>query len=135
MGTKDKRKIKIPSLLEAIKGSGGVISRIAETLQVDWHTAKKRIEENEQAKSAFEAESETLLDMAESVLVVNIAMARKQQTKGYFADTSDAKWVLSKKGKKRGYGDNIDVTSGGDKITEIGIKHIDYRTGITKTEE
>ncbi len=116
MGNKDSRKVKIPSLLKAIKGSGGVVSRVAETLGVDWKTAKRRIDESDEAKEAFESESETLLDMAESVLVVNIAMARKQQTKGYFADSSDAKWLLSKKAKKRGYGENIDITSGDEKI-------------------
>lgn len=29
---------------------------------------------------------------------------------------------------------SLDVTSGGEKITEIGVKLIDYRTGITATE-
>lgn len=31
--------------------------------------------------------------------------------------------------------DKHDITTGGEKITDIGIKYIDYRTGITKTEE
>jgi len=30
--------------------------------------------------------------------------------------------------------ESIDLTTGGEKITEIGIKHIDYRTGITDAE-
>lgn len=30
--------------------------------------------------------------------------------------------------------DRVDVTSGGEKITEIGVKLIDYRTGITPSE-
>jgi hypothetical protein len=30
--------------------------------------------------------------------------------------------------------DHIDLTSGGDKITEIGVKFVDYRTGITEAE-
>lgn len=31
--------------------------------------------------------------------------------------------------------DQVDLTTGGEKITEIGIKYIDYRTGLAKTEE
>lgn len=125
MSSKDKRKIKIPTLLEAIKDSGGVVLRVAERLGVDWHTAKKRIDENEEARTAFEAETENILDIAESVLVVNIALARKQQSKGFFADTSDAKWMLSKKGKRRGYGEHVDVTSGGEALTIKIVKASD----------
>lgn len=96
--------------MKAIKGSGGVISVIADTLGVAWHTANKAIEENEGAKQALENEMERRLDLSESVLIRNIEMAEAQQSKGFFADTSDAKWYLSKKGKHRGYVDRQEVT-------------------------
>jgi hypothetical protein len=43
-------------------------------------------------------------------------------------DTSDAKWYLTKKGKKRGYGDAIELMGegGGD----IKIQVVDYRRGL-----
>lgn len=110
---KGKRKVKAENILDAIKGSGGVVLTIADALGVDWHTAKRAIEENEEAKAAFEAEENKVVDLAESVLLTNIQMAAKQQNKGYFADTSDAKWYLSKKGKKRGYGEKLELEHSG----------------------
>lgn len=118
MGTKGNRKVKPPTILEAIPGSGGIISTIADTLGVEWHTAKKAIEENEEAKMALENEMEKRLDLAESVVIMNIQMAKNQQKngKGYFADTSDAKWYVTRKGKRRGYGESVDVTTNGESI-------------------
>lgn len=115
MSTKGNRKVKAQTVLEAIPDSAGIISTIAARMRVDWHTAKKAIEENEEAKLAYEAEVEKRLDHAESVILINIRKSIKQQEKGYFADSSDAKWYLSKMGKKRGYTD-LDITSGGKPI-------------------
>lgn len=114
MSTKGKRKVKTPTLLEAIKGSGGVVSVIADALGVAWHTADKAIQESEEAKQALSNEMEKRLDLAESVVIKNIEMAEKQQSKGYFADTSDAKWYLSKKGKNRQYGEKLEVEHSGE---------------------
>lgn len=113
MSTKGNRKVKPTTILEAIPGSGGIIKTIAECLNVDWHTAKKAIEESPEATQALEAEIEKRADLAEGVIVMNIQMAAKQQGKGYFADTSDAKWYLSKKAKLRGYGEKVEIEHSG----------------------
>ena len=42
-------------------------------------------------------------------------------------------WILERRFKPE-YGNGLDLTTGGEKITEIGIKHIDYRTGIADIE-
>ena len=109
MPNKGSRKAKLPNLLEAIAGSGGIVSAIAESMGVAWGTAKTAIDENPKAQELLEAELEKRLDLAESVVVMNIQMAVKQQKKGFFADTSDAKWYLSKKGKKREYGEKLAI--------------------------
>ena len=114
MGTKGNRKVKPTTILEAIPGSGGIIKTIAESLNVDWHTAKRAIEESPEATKALEAEMEKRADLAEGVIVMNIQMAARQQSKGYFADTSDAKWYLSKKAKARGYSDKVEVEHSGE---------------------
>lgn len=133
-----KRKVKLKTILDAIPGSGGIVSTIADSMGVSWATARKALDENPEAFQAFEAEQEKRLDLAESVVIMNIQMAARQQKKGYFADTSDAKWYLSKKGKKREYGENsqVDLTNsdGTLKSGEIGVRLIDYRIGITETE-
>ena len=93
-------------MLEAISGSGGSTLTVATELRCDWITAKRYIEKWETTKRAFEAESEKVLDVAESVVQRNIQLAyRKQIETKQPVDTGDAKWLLSRKGKARGYAD------------------------------
>ncbi len=54
------------TIKKAIEDSGGIISTIAERLGCEWHTAKKYIESSDELKSAYEAESESVIDLAES---------------------------------------------------------------------
>ena len=109
---KHPTKIRKAQLLKAIAGSGGIVSTIAARLDVSWSTAKDAIPVYPEAQAAYDAECELPLDMAESVLVKNIAYAVKEQEQTQKpVDAGDAKWLLSKRGKKRGYGDNVE--SGG----------------------
>lgn len=96
-------------VLRAIQGTGGIISQVANKLGVEWHTAKKYIQKWASTRKAFKAEREKVLDLAESVIVENI------QKK----NVSDAKWILTRLGKERGYvtQQNVDVTSKGERIT------------------
>lgn len=131
MSTKNKRKVKPQTVLKAIPGSGGIVAVVAERMGVEWHTARRAIDENPSALQAFEGEMERRLDLAESVVIRNIQMAERQQDKGFFADTSDAKWYLSKKGKLRDYQDkqNVDLTNSDGtlkppSVIEI-VKHVE----------
>lgn len=96
-------------ILEAIKDSAGVMSTIASRLQCEWHTAQTYVNKWECTKQAYEAEREKVLDMAESVIYHNIQLAAKQQKNGEMADTGDAKWVLSRLGKQRGFADKVEA--------------------------
>lgn len=81
------------AVIEAIQGSGAVISTVAKRLGVNWHTAKKRCYQWEATRLALEDEEQRILDMAESKLFESINNG----------NTQDAKWLLSTKGKHRGY--------------------------------
>jgi len=83
--------------IEAIKGSGGIVTTIAHRVGCTWHTAKKYIDTHPTVAKAYLDEQESILDMAEGVVFKNIRDG----------DTQDAKWYLSKKGKHRGYGEAI----------------------------
>ncbi len=113
MPNKGKRKVKTINVIDVIPGSGGIINTIAESLGVSWHTAERAIKESPEATEMLQAELEKRLDLAEGVIVMNIQMSAKQQRKGYFADTSDAKWYLSKKGKGRSYSDKLELEHSG----------------------
>lgn len=81
-------------VLAAIKGSGGIVTTIANRLGAEWHTAKKLTEKWESTKQAVRDERETILDMSESAVLKSIKEG----------NTQDAKWLLSSLAKNRGYG-------------------------------
>jgi hypothetical protein len=98
-------------MIEAISGSGGIMSTIAKRLRCDWKTAKTYVNKWESTKQAFENEHEGILDMAESLLFRNMQLATKQQADGGVpVETGDAKWILSRKGKARGYTERQEIT-------------------------
>ena len=76
-------------LLEVIKNSAGIMSTIADRLKCNWHTAKKKIEESETVKQAYESECERVLDLAESKMIKLIDQEDGQMIR----------YLLSTKGK------------------------------------
>ena len=82
-----------------IPGSGGIISTIAKRVGCEWNTARKRIDESPKLTEMYNAEREGILDMAESVILQSIKAG----------DTQDAKWVLSRLGKGRGFADKVET--------------------------
>jgi hypothetical protein len=113
-------QFKAHQFIKAIPGTAGIVSAIARKVGCDWHTAKKYIDAYPTIKQAYDDEVESNLDLAESVVMGNIKLAAEEQEAGERADTSDAKWYLSKKGKHRGFTDRqeIDITSGGEPIIQ-----------------
>ena len=101
------------TLLEAIKGSGAVVSTIAKRLGCDWNTAKKYINKHKKTQQAFANEEETILDMCESAIYKSVQEG----------NTQDAKWVLATKGKKRGFTERQEITGadGGDIQLNVSV--------------
>lgn len=89
--------------ITAIPGTGGIVSAIARKVGCEWNTAKKYIDNYPTVRAAYDAECEAMLDLAESTVLKNIKDG----------DTQDAKWYLTKKGKRRGYGDAVALTGEG----------------------
>ena len=98
--------------IEAIPGSGGIISTIAKRVGCAWHTAKKYITEYATVQAAYQDECEAITDMAESVLLKAIRDG----------DISAAKWYLSKKGIGRGFGDRQELDIRTDDGLTVVIK-------------
>jgi len=91
--TKGDLRFEPDKIINAIKGSGGIITTIAKKLGVSWNTAKSYIEEHESTLQAYNDEEEKILDIADEQLY-------KAIKKG---DLSAVKWLQATKGKKRGY--------------------------------
>ncbi len=83
------------TILRAIKGSGGIITSIANKLGCAWDTANKYVNKNEATRTAYKNEKEQILDLSENVVYESIKAG----------NTQDAKWVLATLGKRRGFGD------------------------------
>ena len=88
----------------AIPGSAGIVSTIARKVGCDWSTARIAIDASPLLTQLWNNERESLVDMAEGVLLKSVQSG----------DTQDAKWVLSKMGKRRGWGDKLDIEHSGN---------------------
>lgn len=93
------KKITQEQMLEAIKNSQGLISKVQQHLKaiigekVCWDTVEKYVHKWETTEAAIKAEKEAMLDVAENQIF-------KELLNG---DTATAKWYLKMKGKERGY--------------------------------
>ena len=87
------------TVLEAIKGSAGLITTIQKRLSaaiernIGWTCTKEYTEKWAETREAMEAERQTTLDVAEGTIVKEI----------YNNNAEMAKWYLKMKGKDRGY--------------------------------
>ena len=81
------------------------MSAIARKVGCEWVTARKYIDTYPTVRAAYDAECEAMLDLAESAVLRNIKLAAQGE-----GDTADAKWYLTKKGKRRNYGDAVEVS-------------------------
>ena len=111
--------------IDAIPGTGGIISAIARKVGCDWKTADSWVHDFPTVRRVYDAECEAMLDLAESTVLKNIKDG----------DTADAKWYLTKKGKRRGYGDAVELTGaeGGPVVIKLtwGDGGKDTDSGIT----
>ncbi len=101
----------------AIKGSGGIMATIARRVGCDWHTAKTRIEKSPTLMRLLEDESETIDDLAESVLIKAIQDG----------DTGSARWWLERRRRgKYATKQELDLSSGGEPFKVI-IEYADSK--------
>ena len=85
--------------IDAIPGTAGIISAIARKVGCQWNTAQRYINDYPTIKKAYDNECESALDMAETVILKSIKDG----------DTGDAKWYLSRKGKRRGFAERHEL--------------------------
>ena len=108
MGKPREAHYKVEQFIDAIPGTGGIISAIAKRVGCHWDTAKKYIETHPTIKQAYENERSAIDDLAESTVLKAIKDG----------DVATAKWWLAKK-RKSEFGEALDVTSGNEPITFI----------------
>lgn len=94
------REFTQDQVLQAIKGSGGIVSAVGSKLGCAWHTADKYINKWETTRRAMADEGEKVLDLAENKLIEAI-----QNGEQWAIQT-----LLKTKGKKRGYTERQEFT-------------------------
>ncbi len=116
-----KKQYKVKDFEAAIPGSGGIIDTIAKRVGCSWSTAQVHIYASAKLKTLLTEEEERRKDLAESILVSNMAIAARLQKEGQLVDTGDAKWYLARKGKDRGYTERHELSGpdGGDIIMKV----------------
>lgn len=102
-------------ILKAIKGSGAIMSTIAQRLGCHWDTAYKYCNKTKATQQALKNEREFIKDLSESTLIESIKNG----------DIQSAKWYLSKKAKDRDYGDEMQVETKGSSRIELVINDAD----------
>lgn len=97
--------------IDAIPGSGGIITTIAKRVGCDWHTAKKYVTEFATVRQAYEDECNHMGDALESKAAA-IAMQ---------GDGPMLRFLLSTKWKDRGYTERQEVTGkdGGEIVFRV----------------
>ena len=128
---------KAGDFIAVIPGTGGIISTIAARVGCVWDTAKKYIVTHPTVQRAYEAEEQSILDVSESVVIINIKFAQQiQLATRQPVDASDAKWWLSRKGKVRGFAERQELAGpdGGKIPLELTIDW-DEGAGVTRSFE
>jgi len=106
----------------AIPGSGGVISVIARRAGYSWLRTRDFIAADPELVEMLRAEEETVNDMAEYTIITKIEDG----------DENAARWWLTRRRRAK-FGDNVDVTSGGQPIA-VNVQWRTYDDGETNRD-
>ena len=79
--------------LDAVAGSFGIVTKVADILRCDWHTADAYIQNWAETREAFRGEGERALDLSESKLMEAVEEG----------DGAMIRFHLATKGKERGF--------------------------------
>lgn len=108
-------RYKKNDILNAVRGSNGLVTNVARKLDCDWHTARDNILRFPDVVKLFESESEEMLDFAEYKVHKAITAA----------DMVTVRWYLATKGRNRGYGETAPQPADENEDTEIKIEIVD----------
>jgi DNA invertase Pin-like site-specific DNA recombinase len=117
-----KKKVSKAKLLEAIKAAGGKWTGICEILDINRSTLSRYIQDDTEIAEACEFARDRIVERAEHKLAEAIERGESWAIQLALKD--------SKRGKERGYGNSVDVTSGGEKI-KVVVEYVDNQTAET----
>jgi hypothetical protein len=101
-------------MLNALEKTLGIVTNALKIAEVSRSTFYRWVREDEDFAKKVKDVDNIALDFAESNLYKQIKENNHSSTQFY----------LKHKGKSRGYGDKLDITTGGDKINKIEIEFV-----------
>jgi hypothetical protein len=107
-------------LLEALEKTLGIVTPACKEVGVSRETFYRYYHEDDEFKEKVDELENLTLDYVESQLFKQIKDGSERSILFY----------MKYKGRRRGYNDSLDITSGGDKITEIKLIQIDKKEDI-----
>jgi len=110
------KKYKKGEIVTALKNAHGLKTGACEILGCDYKTLMRYVERDAEAQEVIEHWRNRRLDRAEYKLDEAIERGEAWAIAMVLKD--------SKRGKERGYGNSMDVTSGGNAITKIEIEYV-----------
>lgn len=96
------------NIIDALEKTHGNISAAARSIGASRTTVHNRINKSDKVKEAYDSVNESNLDLAENELMELVRDGNFRAIKFY----------LRTKGRTRGYGDRMDITSGGISLFE-----------------
>jgi hypothetical protein len=66
------------TFIDAIPGTGGIVSAIARKVGCEWNTVKSYLDRYPTVRAAYDAECESMLDLAESTVLKAIKYCHDQ---------------------------------------------------------
>ena len=89
--------------IDAIPGTGGIVSAIASKVNCDWHTAKKYIEEHPTVKQVYDDERNKITDKARHNIIKSIQGGDLQMSK-WWLQVMDAEFLPRERLEQTGEG-------------------------------
>ena len=120
-----REQYKAQQFIDAIPGTGGIVTAIARKVGCDWYTAKKYISKYPTVRRAYDDEVESVLDLAEIKTIEAIKSG----------DMVTVRYYLSTKGRDRGYVDRHEaVLAGkGDEPVKVVFEWVDAESADSPT--
>jgi hypothetical protein len=117
---KKRPEIYKEKLLQALERSLGLVTPACKEVGISRKTFYEYYKLDPDFKAAVDDINEITLDFAENQLLKKIKEGSERSILFY----------MKYKARKRGYSDSLDITSGGDKITEIKLIQVKNRKDI-----
>lgn len=116
----EKTRLMKKKVLEALERGLGIVSAACNEVGISRNTFYTWYKEDPEFKRDVDELNDVTLDFVENQLLKKVKEGSERSILFY----------MKYKGKKRGYNDSLDITSGGDKITEIKLIKVEGKDEI-----